>query len=89
MDGCFFVNLFATFDLIDINENHIAQGHKASFCLEDNECYDNGNANYVCADYGDQGISVNCGKHFNNIQYSFDFFIMMVLFFKWIFINPI
>ncbi|XP_027195875.2 lysyl oxidase homolog 2-like [Dermatophagoides pteronyssinus] len=54
------MEIFATFDLIDINENHIAQGHKASFCLEDNECYDNGNANYVCADYGDQGISVNC-----------------------------
>jgi lysyl oxidase-like protein 2/3/4 len=32
------MEVFATFDVIDSNGDKIAEGHKASFCLEDNQC---------------------------------------------------
>lgn len=56
------MEVFATFDILDQYGKRIAQGHKASFCLEDNECETNQIGKYACANYGDQGISVNCGK---------------------------
>ncbi|XP_055699562.1 lysyl oxidase homolog 3 [Phlebotomus papatasi] len=54
------MEVFATFDVIDGKGNKIAEGHKASFCLEDNQCDEGIRATYFCANYGDQGISVNC-----------------------------
>lgn len=32
------MEVFATFDVIDASGNKVAEGHKASFCLEDNQC---------------------------------------------------
>ncbi|RLU20408.1 hypothetical protein DMN91_007018 [Ooceraea biroi] len=54
------MEIFATFDVIDSNGNKVAEGHKASFCLEDNQCMPGVQPRYKCANYGDQGISVNC-----------------------------
>lgn len=54
------MEVFATFDIIDANQVRVAEGHKASFCLEDNECLPGVSPGYVCANFGDQGISVNC-----------------------------
>ncbi|XP_059610907.1 lysyl oxidase homolog 2B [Phlebotomus argentipes] len=54
------MEVFATFDVIDGSGKKIAEGHKASFCLEDNQCDEGIKATYFCANYGDQGISVNC-----------------------------
>ncbi|XP_014253217.1 lysyl oxidase homolog 2 [Cimex lectularius] len=54
------MEVFATFDIIDQNGFKIAEGHKASFCLEDNECANGARPEFACANYGDQGISPNC-----------------------------
>ncbi|XP_029171466.1 lysyl oxidase homolog 3A-like [Nylanderia fulva] len=54
------MEVFATFDVIDSSGNKVAEGHKASFCLEDNQCIPGVQPRYKCANYGDQGISVNC-----------------------------
>ncbi|XP_058792588.1 lysyl oxidase homolog 2A isoform X4 [Phymastichus coffea] len=54
------MEVFATFDIIDSKGRRVAEGHKASFCLEDNQCLPGIWPRYRCAHYGDQGISVNC-----------------------------
>ncbi|XP_026812005.1 lysyl oxidase homolog 2 [Rhopalosiphum maidis] len=54
------MEVFATFDVLDGGGMKVAEGHKASFCLEDNQCTDGARPAFACADYGDQGISVNC-----------------------------
>ncbi|XP_026467289.1 lysyl oxidase homolog 2B-like [Ctenocephalides felis] len=54
------MEVFATFDIINSEGRRVAEGHKASFCLEDNLCIPGVKPRYACANYGDQGISVNC-----------------------------
>lgn len=49
------MEVFATFDIINDKGEKVAEGHKASFCLEDNLCKDGVEARYTCANYGDQG----------------------------------
>lgn len=54
------MEIFATFDVLDHTGARVAEGHKASFCLEDNQCTSGATPFFACANYGDQGISVNC-----------------------------
>ena len=56
------MEVFAHFDLLDFEtgSKKLAEGHKASFCLEDNECMTGYQPKYKCAEFGDQGISVGC-----------------------------
>ncbi|XP_018798905.1 PREDICTED: lysyl oxidase homolog 2B [Bactrocera latifrons] len=54
------MEVFATFDVYDLLGSKVAQGHKASFCLEDNQCLSGVPKKYNCANFGNQGISVNC-----------------------------
>jgi hypothetical protein len=54
------MEVFATFDIMDSKGGKVAEGHKASFCLEENQCLPGIKPFYACANFGDQGISVNC-----------------------------
>lgn len=49
------MEVFATFDVINQRGEKVAEGHKASFCLEDNQCLEGIEPRYACANYGDQG----------------------------------
>lgn len=49
------MEVFATFDIYDLVGQKVAQGHKASFCLEDNLCLNGVQKKYNCKDFGDQG----------------------------------
>lgn len=52
---------FASYDLLKIDYSVIrAQGHKASFCLEDTECDPGFEKRWNCTSGGDQGISPGC-----------------------------
>jgi lysyl oxidase-like protein 2/3/4 len=49
------MEVFATFDIYNAKEEKVAEGHKASFCLEDNQCLNGVEPKFFCANYGDQG----------------------------------
>ncbi|XP_066252943.1 lysyl oxidase homolog 2 [Euwallacea similis] len=66
------MEIFATFDIFDLIGKRVAEGHKASFCLEDNQCLPGVEPKYACANFGDQGITVNCSdiyKHTVDCQW--------------------
>ena len=52
---------FVNYDILDPHTGlQIAEGHKASFCLEDSTCVSGSVPHFQCS-RGIQGISVNCG----------------------------
>ena len=51
---------FIHYDILDSNGTMVAEGHKASFCLEDSICVGLYPPRYRCST-GSQGISMNCG----------------------------
>merc|ERR1712126_61244 len=54
------MSVFATYDIFDVTGRRVAEGHKASFCLEDASCSENVTPVYSCKNFGDQGISPGC-----------------------------
>jgi len=50
---------FSHFEILNSNGNRMVEGHKASFCLEDNDCH-GVDPHYDCENYGDQGITAGC-----------------------------
>jgi lysyl oxidase-like protein 2/3/4 len=49
------MSVFARYDILDMNNNRVAEGHKASFCLEDVQCIPEKEKKYQCKGFGDQG----------------------------------
>ena len=46
---------FSHYDILDSHGNRVAEGHKASFCLEDVECNWPHTKKYSCRGFADQG----------------------------------
>ena len=53
--------VFVEYDLLSVDGAKVAEGHKASFCLEDSICDAGTFGTYRCGGRTAQGISVNCG----------------------------
>jgi len=55
---------FSDYDLTDENNIKQAEGHKASFCLEDSKCEKGVSKFFNCTNGGNQGVSVNCADNY-------------------------
>lgn len=49
------MEVFAHYDVIDEHGNRLAEGQKASFCLEDSACQDGVVPKFDCVGFRDQG----------------------------------
>lgn len=57
---------FADYDITDSHGIKRAEGHKASFCLEDYECEKGVSKKFRCENKGDQGLKVNCADTYRS-----------------------
>ncbi|KAL8621028.1 hypothetical protein ACOMHN_043518 [Nucella lapillus] len=59
------MEVFAHYDIIDDQGTRLAEGSKASFCLEDTVCDRGISRTFDCEGFGEQGLSVNCSDNYN------------------------
>ena len=55
---------FFLYLIVDENNARQAEGHKASFCLEDSKCEKGVKKFFNCSNGGDQGVSINCADNY-------------------------
>ncbi|KAM8704686.1 hypothetical protein ACLKA7_009188 [Drosophila subpalustris] len=60
------MNVFATFDVYNQRYQKVAQGHKASFCLEDSQCNPGVTKKYTCGNTT-QGIQSGCSDVYSHV----------------------
>ncbi|XP_059173830.1 mucin-2-like [Physella acuta] len=58
------MEVFAHYDIMDSNGVRLAEGSKASFCLEDSACDRGVFPKFNCKGFADQGLSVNCSDNY-------------------------
>lgn len=53
------MDAFSHYDILDSHGNRVAEGHKASFCLEDVECEWPYRKKFSCSGLADQGKTIS------------------------------